>query len=193
MDGENNSFKCVHLSIDKLPFDMIEYFIVFDKSKLFVYIWDEYCGKLDKTNVTFNDIYHKAWKPTIASCKDLLDKLCNESFTYSDIKCFNGMKAIQFHVTTLLKAMQKYDGSSIPSLPENQWISRAVENIPKHLDFVNSSVQVDAVKLCLHMKKLLSLQGDFSDMNYLAKHISVRLSSHTVVRYDKLRVNYLKP
>ena len=180
VDVGNGSFKCVHFSIEKLPQDMIEYFIVFDKSKLFESIWDDFCDKLDKTSVTtFGDIHEHVWNHTIIACKDLLHKLYNKSFTYSDvnIKCFDDVRNINTHLTALYHAMDQCYSSLVSSLPDpKHWIPHAVKNITMYLDFVKcNTVQTNAVQLCLKMKELLKLKGDFSIVNNL--NVQVRMYS----------------
>ena len=157
---------------------MIEYFIVFDKSKVFESIWDDFCDKVDKTSITtYTDIHEHVWNHTITACKGWLHKLCNKSFTYSDIdiKCFADMRNINTHVTTLYNAMHQCYNSLVSSLPDpKHWIPQAVMNITMFLDFARYSVQANsdtvqtnAVQLCLKMKELLRLKGDFSVVNNL--------------------------
>ena len=157
---------------------MIEHFVVFDKSKIFESIWDDFCSKLDETSITtFSDIHEHVWNHTIIACKDLLHKLYNKSFTYSDIniKCFADVKNINTHVTALYNAMHQCYDSLVSLLPDpKQWISQAVKNITMYLDFARYSmqansdtVQINAVQLCLKMKELLKLKGDFSIVNNL--------------------------
>ena len=164
--------------MDKLPHDMIEYFSMFDHSKLFESIWDDTCGRLDEASITtFDDIHEHVWNHTLAKCKELLHKFYNKSFTYSDIdiKCFAEMRSINNHITTLYNAMYHYNFSLISSFPDpKQWIPQAVKNITMYLEFArhfvqsnNSSVQFNAVQLCLKMKELLRLKGDFSIVDNL--------------------------
>ena len=168
---------------------MIKYFIVLEKSKLFESIWDNICSKLDKTSITtFSDIHEHVWNPTILRCKELLYKFYNKSFTYSDIdiKCFVEMKSINnhvinTHVTILNNVMHQCYCSLVSSLPDpKQWVPKAVENLAMYLDFgrylmqANSNTfQVNAVHLCLKMKELLKLRGDFSAVIHL--NIQVRM------------------
>ena len=71
--------------------------------------------------------------------------------------------------------MHHYNFSLISSLPDTkQWIPQAVKNITMYLEFArhfvqsnNSSVQFNAVQLCLKMKELLRLKGDFSIVDNL--------------------------
>ena len=155
---------------------MIEYFIVFDKSKVFVSIWDDLCDKVDKTSITtFNDIHEHVWNHTIAACKDLLHKLYNKSFNYSDIKCFADEKNVYIYVTTLYKALQQCSVSFVSSLPDlKQYTSHAVRNVKAYLEFAkysmqanSSTVRINAVQLCLKMKEMLRLKGNFSVVNDL--------------------------
>ena len=184
MDAENGGFKCVHFSVEKLPSDMIEYFIVFDRSEIFISIWDDFCEKIDKASIiTFDDIHEHVWKHTIAKCKELLHKLVNKSFTYSDIdiKCFGEAKKINSYVTNLYHAIRWCYPVLVSSLPDpKQWIPEAAKNITMYLDFArdsvqanNSTVQTHAVHLCLQMKDLLRLKGDFSVVNNLNTQVCI--------------------
>ena len=184
VDVANSKYECVYFSIQKLPRDMIEFFIVFDKSKVFVSIWDDFCGKVDKTSITtFNDIHAHVWNPTITACASLLHKLYNKSFIYSDIdiKCFADARNINNHVTALYNTMHQCYNSLVSSLPyPKHWITQAVKNVTMYLDFARYSVQansetvqINAVQLCLKMKELLRLKGDFSIVNTL--NIPVRV------------------
>lgn len=179
--GDSN-FKCILFSTHKLPRDMIEHFIAFDKGKLFESIWDECCDKLDKTSVTtFNDIYEHVWNETITDCKDLLHKLYKKSFTHSDIERFTDLKDINFHVTVLYSAMYHCYHSLVSSLPDpKEWIPQAVKKITMYLDFTKYSMQanskteqVNAVQLCLKLKELLRLKGNFSVVNILSDQVSI--------------------
>ena len=83
---------------------MIEYFSMFDHSKLFESIWDDTCGRLDEASITtFDDIHEHVWNHTLAKCKELLHKFYNKSFIYSDIdiKCFAEMRSINNHTVPL--------------------------------------------------------------------------------------------
>ena len=195
VDVGNGSFKCVHFSIDKLPDDMIEYFIVFDKSKVFESVWDDLCDKLDKTSITsVTDVHKHVWNHTITACKDLLYKLCNKSFTYSDIsiKCFANTRNIGTHVTTLYNAMHQCYNSLVSSLPDpKHWIPQAVTNITMYLDFArysvqgnSNAVQINAVQLCLKMKELLRLNGDFSIVNNLNIQVCVCCNMFQLSYFD---------
>ena len=184
IDVGNGRFKCVHLSFEKLPLDMVEYFIVFDNSELFESIWDRCCEKLDTTNITtFNDIYEHVWKLTITGCKDLLHKLYAKSFTYSDIdvKCLADARNISVHLTKLYSAMHRCYHSLISSLPDSKfWIPQAVSNIKIYQDFArcsedanNNNEQISAVQLCMELKELLRLRGDFSIVKDLGNQVSI--------------------
>ena len=179
VDAGNDSFKCVHFTVDKVPHDMTEYFIVFDKSNLFESIWDEFCDKLDKTSIrTFYDIYEHVWNQTIACCKDLLYKLYTKSFTHSDIERFVKLRNISFHVTTLYSAMQQ-SNHALVSLPDPKtWVTQAAKNVTMYLDFAkyfmqadSKTVQVNAIQLCLKLKELLRLKGNFSVVNNLHSQV----------------------
>lgn len=182
VDIGNGKFKCVYFSIDKLPRDMIEHFILFNDCQPFEFIWNGFSHKLNKASITFTDIYEEVWKPTIASCKDLLHNLCKKSFTFSDIECFvTNVKNIEFHVTTLYNAMYQCDFTFVSSLSNSkQWIPQAVKNIAMYLDFAkyaiqvkSNTVKVTAVEMCLNLKKLLRLKGDFSVVNNLDGQVRV--------------------
>ena len=180
--AKDSGFKCIHFSSDELPPDMMEHFIAFDNSKLFESIWDEICGKLDEESInSFTDIYEHAWKPTIEGCKDLLYKLRNKTFAYPDIKCFTDRRNVNVQVTALYNAMHKCYPSEVSSLSDpKQWIPIAVKNINMYLDFTSysmkansNSIQVNGVELCLKLKKLLKLKGDFSVVNNLNNQVCV--------------------
>ena len=178
VDAENNSFLCIYFSVDQVPHDMIKHFIDFDRSKLFESIWNEICGKLDETNITtFSDVYVHVWKETIAGCKDLLDKLCKKSFTHSDIERFTNLKDVNLHVTTLYNAMGRCYHSLVSSLPNpKQWIPQAATNVTLYLDYTKNSsntMQVNAVQLCMKLKELLKLKGDFSVLHNLNSQVCV--------------------
>ena len=184
MDAQNGGFKCIHFSIEKLPWDMREYFIFFDGSEIFISIWDEFCGKIDTTSITtFDDIYKHVWSHTVTKCKELLHKFSNKSFTYSDIdiKCFGEAKQINTHVNNLYHAMHQCYSSLVSSLPDpKRWIPEAAKNIKMYLDFArdsvqanNSTVQTHAVQLCLQMKDLLRVKGDFSVVNNLSTQVCI--------------------
>ena len=188
VDVKNGVYQCVHFSIQKLPHEMIEYFIVFDKSKIFESIWDNFCDKVDKTSITtFNDIHEHVWNHTITACAGLLYKLCNKSFTYSDIdiKCFADTRNVNTHVNTLYNVMHQCYNSHVSSLPDpKNWIPQAVTNITMFLDFArysiqanSSTMQINAVQLCLKMKELLRLKGDFSVVNNLIQVCTYYISS----------------
>jgi len=180
IDIENNQFKCVYFSNDKLPHQMIEYFIVFGsdyQNQLFDLIWKEkesqFCIAVNASDITFNDIHQKVWKPTIKSCKDLLHKLSNKSFTYSDIKDFTCIRNINIHINALYNAMHKCYSSYVSSLPEPKyWVQQAVKYIALYLDFANNTGQVNAAKLCLDLKAILKLKGDFSVVHNLESEVS---------------------
>ena len=165
---------------------MTKYFSMFNQSKIFESIWDDICGRLDETSITtFNDIHEHVWNHTLAQCKELLHKFYNKSFTYSDIdiKCFTETKSINSHITTLYNAMYHYNFSLISSFPDpKRWIPQAVKNIAMYLDFArhfmqsNSAVQVNAVQLCLKMKGLLGLKGDFSIVDNLNVQVCIYMS-----------------
>ena len=170
---------------------MIEYFVVFDESKVFESIWDDCCDKLDKASITtFNDIHEHVWKHTVKACKDLLYKLYNKSFTYADIniKCFTDARNINIHVTALYNAMHQCYNSLVSSLPDpKQWIPQAVKNITVYLNFAKYSMQansdtaqINAIQLCLKMKDLLRLTGDFSVVHNL--NIQVCICYETFIR-----------
>jgi len=180
VDIDNDNFRCIHLSIDKLPRDMIEHFIVFGnkyKSKLFELIWEEkesqFCDKQDLTGITFSDIHKQVWTPTMKSCKNLLHKLCDKSFTYSDIKNFAHVGNIEDHVIALYNAMHQCYPAFVSSLSEPQhWIPQAVKNITLYQDFASNTDQVNVVKLCLKTKELLRVKGDFSVVYNLDSEVS---------------------
>ena len=176
---DRRHFKCVHLSIDKLPHEMVEHFNVFGsqyKNQLFEVIWEkkinEFCAKLDNAAVNFDAIYTQVWKPTISSCKELLHKLYNEMFIFSDIKDFAHISNIISHVANLYNAMATCYSSSVSLLPEPiHWVSQAEENVKLYLQFTKNIDQLDfasdnnhlnVAKLCLNLKELLKLKGDFS-------------------------------
>ena len=169
--------------MDIVPHDMIEYFIFFEKSKIFESIWDVFCSKLDTTSIaTFSDIHEHVWKHTITKCKELLLKFYKNSFTYSDIdiKCFNERRNINAHVTTLYNAMHHCFNLLVSSLPNPmQWIPQAVKSITMYLDFVRhmqtnkSTMQINAAQLCLQMKDVLRLKGDFSSVNNLNTQVCI--------------------
>ena len=182
MVAENSSFMCIYFSVDKVPYDMIKHFIEFDKSKLFEFIWNEFCVKVDKASIaTFNDVYEHVWKGTIEGCKDLLEKLYKKSFNHSDIKCFNDFRDINMHVTTLYNIMGRCYHSHVSSLPNpRQWIPQAAQNVTLVLEYTRNSqqassntVQVNAVLLCLKLKELLKLNGDFSVVNNLNSQVCI--------------------
>ena len=185
-DAGNGTLNCIHFSIHKLPQEMMEYLVVFDNSKVFESIWDNTCSKLDEESITtFNDIHEHVWNHTIVTCKDLLYKLYNKSFTYTDInfKCFTNARNINIHVAALYNAMHQCYGDSLVSLlPDpKQWMPRAVKYITMYLDFAKYSsdtVQINAVQLCLKMKDLLKLKGNFSVVNSL--NIQVCICYETV-------------
>ena len=177
---KDGGFKCIHFSSDKLPPDMVEHFIDFDNSQLFESIWNEICDKLDEESIsTFTDIYEHAWKPTIEGCKNLLYKLRNKTFTYSDIKCFTDRRIINSQMTALYNAMYKCYDSQVSSLSDTkQWIPLAVRNVTMYLDFTrysmkasSNTMQVNAVGLCLKLKELLKLKGDFSVIDNLNNQV----------------------
>ena len=183
IDDGNGSFKVVHLSVKKLPHDMIEHFIVFDNSELFESIWNGCCEKFDTTNVTtFSDIYEHVWKPTITGCKDLLHKLYNKSFTYSDIdvKCLSDVRNNNFHLTKLYSAMYQCYRSQISSLSDPKyWVPQAASSINMYREFARCSkdpnsnnAQISAVQLCMKLKELLRLKGNFSVVNDLSSQVS---------------------
>ena len=173
---------CIYFSVEKIPPDMIKYFIEFDKSKLFESIWNEVCGQLDKTNITtFSDVYEHVWKETITGCKDLLNKLHKKSFTHPDIECFTDLRDIHLHITTLYGAMGRCYHSHVSSLPNpKQWIPQAAKNVTLYLDYTryskqvsSNAMQVNAVQLCLKLKALLKLKGNFSVLNNLNRQVCI--------------------
>ena len=179
MDIGNGYFKCVYLSIDEVPKDMLEHFIVFEKSKIFQSIWSNFCDKVDEASIaTFVDIYEHVWKYTIEACKNLLHKLYNKSFTYSDIECFADERSLYTHVDALYNAMRQCCIDFLSSLPDYK--SQAVKNVRLYLEFARCSVQansntvqINAVQLCLKMKKLLRLNGNFSVVDDVNIQVSI--------------------
>lgn len=165
---------------------MMEHFTVFGEqysNQVFECIWEnkrsQYCAKFDITGITFNDVYTQVWKPTISSCQDLLHKLHNKSFTFSDIKDFAHISNIVYHLSTLYKAIHQCFSSSIPEAAH--WVPQAeidvklyleFSKIIEQLDFANNVEQVNVAKLCLNFKALLRLKGDFSIVNDLDTHVS---------------------
>ena len=159
---------------------MIEYFIVFGnqfKSQLFELIWQEkknqFCAEHDVTGITFKDVYAKVWTPTITSCKDLLHKLHDTSFTYSDIKNFAGITYINNEVIALYNAMHQCFYPLISSLQEpKHWVPQAVKNIKRYVAFASHTEPVTVVQLCLNFKNILRLKGEFSAVNDLESLVS---------------------
>ena len=181
VDVDNNNFKCICYSVDTVPHDMLQHFVVFDKSKLFESVWNEICDKLDKTNITtFSDIYEHVWNETITSCRDLLYKLYKKSFNYSDIECFTDAKDINSRITAMYNAMNHCYRSLVSTLPEPKyWVPQTVKSITKYLDFItkhckaanSNTVQVSPMQLCLKLKDLLRLKGNFSVVNTLNSQV----------------------
>lgn len=161
---------------------MMEHFIVFNNSKLFEFIWDKFSDRLDKTGITFSDIYRNLWNPVITCCKDLLYKVYHKSFTYSDIEPFAAdVENVNIQLTALHDAMCQCYSSLVSSLPDStKWLPQAVKNVTMYLDFAKcamqanrNTTQVDLVQLCLKLKELLRLKGDFLAVNHLDDQVSI--------------------
>lgn len=157
---------------------MIEHFILFDKSKLFELIWEEkrsqFCNKSNATEVTFHIIQEQVWNPAIESCKKLLYKLYDKSFTYSDIKCLGNVGDINHHVVALYNIMHQCYTNSVSSLPEStEWVQQTVKSVKLYLDFASSTKKVNGAMLCLKLKDLLRLKGDFSVVENLVIQVSI--------------------
>ena len=165
---------------------MMEHFTVFGEqynSQVFECIWEnkrsQYCAKFDTTSITFNDIYIQVMKPTLSNCLDLLHKLHNTSFTFSDIKDFAHISNIADHLSTLYEAMNQCYSFSLPE--PAHWVPQTEKDvklyleffkITEQLDFANDVEQVNVAKLCLNLKVLLRVNGDFSIVNDLDAHVS---------------------
>ena len=180
--AKNGSFVCIYFSVDKVPPDMIKHFDEFDKSKLFESIWNGVCAKLDTTSITtFGDVYEHVWKETINGCQNLLDKLHKNSFTHLDIERFTDVRQIEMHVTTLYGAMGRCYHPLVSSLPNpKQWIPQAAKDVTLYLEYTrnsnqasSSTMQVNAVQLCLKLKELLKLKGNFSVLHNLNSQVCI--------------------
>ena len=175
----------MYFSVDKVPHDMLEHFVVFDKIKPFESIWNEICDKLDITNITtFIDIYEHVWKEAIKGCRDLLYRLYKKSFTYSDIEYFTDVSNSGNPITSLYNAMRHCYHSHISSLPDPKyWVTQTVKNMTKYLAFtakhlmsINSNtIQINSMQRCLELKDLLRLKGNFSVVNTLNSQVCMKL------------------
>ena len=180
--GDDGSYKCICFSTSEMENEMIQNFITCGKyngahNEIFKYCWNQQMlsSKIRDQDVSFDSVFIKVWKPTIAECQSLLCKLKNKTITLNECEVLYTKGSFLPQLSALCNAMhQCYPDCKDLFPPPDKWVSQTVQHIALYHDEIvsNSSKCTVAAGVILKVKESLKLDGDFQIIEHFAKHVS---------------------
>ena len=146
-------------------------------TEMFKHIWldkIEELHQIEKTTLSLEEIPTKLWDPVVEKCVDLLTTLQQCTITLAVVdEYFSKYKryknAALNDMFRLYQDLCSFHEKFLKNIKDEQKIQKAVHLIEEYWS-LRSYAQ--AATICLDMKKELQLEGDFANVEKLAKHVS---------------------
>jgi len=165
---EQNQLKFIYLSESELPpREMLEKLMVLGKeckNCFFEYFWSQNGAEMSANDdVSFQLIMKKVWKPTILNCENILCTFQNKSISIKEMRKYESLQNIGFHLNALCSGMHKCYSNSESFPSPGVWIQQLVNHINLFSRiFGNGNINIS--EYCLSLKESLGLEGDFTKL-----------------------------